>query len=115
LFEGRLTVAPEQAEFLAGVIKKAAASLGEQGVSQDELQRALEPTLTSIKDIKRNNRYWIESVLNLCGRHPQQLQWPLTITEGFAGITADQLTALAAQYLRDDQAATVIVTPAAAK
>lgn len=115
LLEARLTVAPEQAEALARVIKKVAAALGEKGVSRDELQRALEPTMTSIKDIKRNNRYWLEAVLNLCSRHPQQLDWPLTISEGFAAITAEELTALARQYLREHQAATVIVTPGGAK
>ena len=111
LLKGILTVAPVQAQPLAKVIKEVAADLGRKGVTQDELHRALEPTLTSIKDSKRNNRYWLESVLNLSSRHPQQLQWPLTITEGFAGITAEELTALAALYLQEQQAATVIVTP----
>ena len=111
LLKSSLIVAPEQAQALAKVVKEAAGSLGDQGVSEDELHRAMEPTLTSIKDIKRNNRYWMESVLNLSGRHPQQLQWPLTISEGFAAIKAEELTALARQYLRPDQAATVIVSP----
>ena len=111
LLESRLTVAPEQAQPLAKVIKEVAAALGSKGVTEDELHRALEPTLTSIKDIKRNNRYWLESVLNLCTRHPQQLQWPLTISKDFAGITAEDLTVLAARYLQEQLAATVIVTP----
>ena len=115
LLKSSLTVAPDQAQPLAKVIKEVAAALGSKGVTQDELHRALEPTLTSIKDFKRNNRYWLESVLNLSSRHPQQLQWPLTITEGFAGITADELTALAARYLLESQAATVIVTPGGKK
>ncbi len=112
LLQGSLIVAPEQAASLAGVIKTVAAGLGEQGVSEDELRRALEPTLTSIKDLKRSNRYWMESVLNLSSRHPQQLQWPQTILEGFAAIKAEELTLLARQYLKPEQAATVIVSPA---
>ena len=111
LLKSSLVVAPDQAAALAKVVKEAAAGLGDQGVSEDELHRAMEPTLTSIKDIKRNNRYWMESVLNLSGRHPQQLQWPMTISQGFAAIKAEELTALARQYLRPDQAATVIVSP----
>ena len=111
LMKASLIVAPEQAEPLAKIIMEVAGSLGTKGVSKDELHRALEPTLTSIKDIKRNNRYWMESVLNLSGRHPQQLSWPLSITEGFTGIKAEELTSLARQYLGPDQAATVIVGP----
>jgi len=113
LLKSSLIVAPAQAEALAKVIREVAASLGSQGVSEDELRRALEPTLTSIKDIKRNNRYWMESVLNLSSRHPQQLQWPLSILEGFAAIKAEELTSLARQYLAPEQAATVIVSPKA--
>ncbi|MDD2463003.1 MAG: insulinase family protein [Desulfobulbus sp.] len=112
LMQSSLIVAPEQAESLAQVIKDVAASLGEKGVGEDELHRALEPILTSIKDIKRNNRYWMESVLNLCSRHPQQLDWPHSIMEGFAAIKAKELTALARQYLKPEQATTVIISPA---
>lgn len=115
LMQTSLTVAPEQAQALAGVIKGVAADLGRRGVGEDELRRALEPTLTSIKDIKRNNRYWLEAVLNLCSRHPQQLAWPLTISEGFAEIKAEELTALAARYLQESQGATVIVAPGGGK
>jgi zinc protease len=92
-----------------------AADLNRKGVSEDELRRALEPTLTSIRDIRRKNRYWMESVLNLSSRHPQQLQWPQTMLEEFAAIKADELTALARQYLAPERAATVIVGPRAMK
>ncbi|MCL2458085.1 MAG: insulinase family protein [Desulfobulbus sp.] len=113
LMKSSLIVAPDQAESLARAIKAVAAGLADKGISEDELHRALSPTLTSIKDIKRNNRYWLESVLDLSSRHPQQLQWPLTILEGFAAIRADQLTELAKQYLAPERAATVIVSPMA--
>lgn len=111
LMRASLIVAPDQAASLAQVLREVAASLGRKGVTGEELRRAMEPTLTSIKDIKRNNRYWMESVLNLATRHPQQLQWPPTILEGFAAIKAEELTALAHQYLMPEQAATVIVGP----
>jgi zinc protease len=111
LLQSTLVVAPDQAAPLARVIRETAASLGSKGVGEDELRRALEPILTSIRDIKRNNRYWMESVLNLSSRHPQQLQWPLSIIEGFAAIKAEELTALAKRYLQPELAATVIVSP----
>lgn len=111
LFEASMVVAPEQARSLDGAIREVARSLVEKGVSEEELRRALEPTLTSIRDLKRSNRYWLEVVLNLSSRHPQQLVWPLSIIEGFSAIKAGELTELARDYLSPDQAATVIVTP----
>jgi zinc protease len=106
-----LTADPDQAEFLAAKIREIASALTREGVNEDELRRALEPTLTSIRDMQRTNRYWLESVLTLSHRHPQQLQWPLTIREDFTAITAADVTALAERYLREELAATVIVTP----
>ncbi len=111
LLQGRLTVAPEQAESIAEIIKGVAADLGKRGVQEEELKRALEPTLTSIRDYKRTNRYWLEAVLGLSSRHPQQLAWPETISEDFAAIQAGELTELARQYLGEDKAATLIVRP----
>jgi zinc protease len=115
LLTGSLIVAPNQAEPLAQAIKEVAADLGRTGVSEDELRRALSPALTSIKDFRRTNRYWMESVLNLSSRHPQQLQWPRTMLDDFAAIRADELTALARQYLAPERAATVVVGPTAVK
>ncbi len=106
-----LTADPDQAEFLAEKIREIASVLSREGVNEDELRRALEPTLTSIRDMQRTNRYWLESVLNLSHRHPQQLRWPLTIREDFTAISAADVTALAERFLREELAATVIVTP----
>ena len=111
LLQASLTVAPEQAEPLARIIARTAAELGAKGVRPEELQRALEPTLTAIRDARRTNRYWLDGVLGLSSRHPEQLRWPLTITDDFAAISVEELTALAAAHLRAEQAATVIVRP----
>ena len=111
LLQASLTVAPDQAEPLARIIARTAAELGRKGVRAEELQRALEPTLTAIRDARRSNRYWLDGVLGLSGRHPEQLRWPLTITDDFAAITAAELTALAAAHLGAEQAAVVIVRP----
>ncbi|MBM9536356.1 M16 family metallopeptidase [Desulfobulbus alkaliphilus] len=106
-----LTAAPDQAELLAAKIREIASELGRKEISEEELRRALEPTLTSIRDMQRTNRYWLESVLNLSHRHPQQLQWPLTIREDFSAITTTDVAALAERHLHEDMAATVIITP----
>jgi Predicted Zn-dependent peptidases len=114
LMQSALIVAPDQAESLARTVKDVAADLNRNGISEDELHRALEPMLTSIKDIRRKNSYWMTSVLNLSSRHPQQLQWPLTILEECSAIKAKELTELARRYLAPERAATVIVGPMAA-
>lgn len=111
LLQANLIAAPEQAEEIAALITDVAADLSINGVTEEELRRALEPTLTSIKDYKRTNKYWLEAVLSLSGRHPEQLEWPASITEDFGRIKADELSLLARQYLAKDIAAIVVMRP----
>jgi zinc protease len=115
VLRARMIVAPDQADMLTRKLKEVGAGLAREGVTGSELERAVEPVLTSIKDMVRSNRYWLESVLVLSSRHPQQLQWPLTIEKDFAAITEQEISALAAQYLQPDKAAEVILLPEPAK
>ncbi|WP_417912927.1 M16 family metallopeptidase [Candidatus Electronema sp. TJ] len=103
---------PGQAAQLAGKLKQAGKELAAGKISADELTRAVEPTLTSVRDMVRTNRYWLESVLVKSSRHPQRLEWPLSIESDFAAVKAEELEALAAKYLQPDKAAEVILLPA---
>ena len=106
-----LVVDPDQAEMLVKKLKEIGTELAATGVNEEELERAVEPTLTSIRDMVRNNNYWLNSVLVQSSRHPEQLEWPLTLEEDFASITAEELSALAKQYLQPDKSAEIILIP----
>ncbi|HBI15546.1 MAG TPA: peptidase M16 [Desulfobulbaceae bacterium] len=110
-----LTVDPTRAGELAEHVVALATELREKGVQEEELRRSLGPSLTSIKDMMKTNRYWLESVLTLSSRHPEQLAWPLTIERDFAAITAAEISALAARYLQPGAAAKIVFRPAHAK
>ncbi|MCI5145509.1 MAG: insulinase family protein [Candidatus Electrothrix sp. AR3] len=106
-----MVVDPPQAVALGNKLKQVGAQLASGKVTAEELERAIEPALTSIRDMVRTNRYWLESVLLHSGRHPQRLEWPQTIQPDFAAITAIELTNLAKQYLSAEKAAEVILLP----
>jgi zinc protease len=106
-----LTVDPEQAEEVAAKVREVGEIMAREGVSEAELTRALEPSLTSIKDMKQTNRYWMDSVMTLSSRHPRQLEWPLTIQEDFASITAPEISEFAARYLKPEVSAEIIFMP----
>lgn len=108
-----LTVDPRQVRLVAERVREVGANLAVSGITEEELQRALEPTLTSIKDMVRTNRYWLQSVLSLSSRHPEQLTWPLTIQSDFASITTEEVGELAARYLQYDSAAEIMFSPVA--
>lgn len=92
-------------------ILKIAADMGDKGISQEELQRGKQPTLTSINDTIRSNGYWLSSVLTLSSRHPQQLLWPTTIVTDFSAITKEEIEGLATRYLDNRRAAVAKALP----
>ncbi len=106
-----LVVEPEKIELLKQEVFKLAEELRRGGVTEEELARAKAPSLTSIKDMIRTNNYWLNSVLSLSSRHPEQLGWPTTILAEFGAITKEELTALAANYFNNSKSAVAIVTP----
>jgi zinc protease len=98
-------------QLVAEKVREVGSSLAVSGITEEELHRALEPTLTSIKDMMRTNRYWLQSVLSLSSRHPEQLTWPLSIQSDFAAITKEEVAELAARYLQPDTAAKIMFSP----
>lgn len=110
-FYGIVGVDPEQADAVAEVIVEIARDLRAEGVSNDGLQRALRPVLTSLRDRVRGNRYWLESVLSGSQEHPERLEWARTMSEDFAAITAGEVETLAREYLDPDEALRVLLIP----
>jgi zinc protease len=104
-------VEPSKTQDLAAEVLYIAEGLKEEGPGQDEFARALDPTLTRIKDLRQNNSYWLNSVLLGAGRYPQQLQWCRTFESDYRSITADEISMLAQLYLNSDRAATIIIDP----
>ena len=100
-----ITIDPGQAKLVRAAVFGVARDIAEKPVSRKELIRIIAPIQTSIRDMQRTNRYWLESVLALSGRHPEQLQWPLTIVGDFAAITPAEIQKLARQYLQERRSA----------
>lgn len=112
-----VTVDPERAGEIADVVTAIAADLAANGVSEDELDRARQPILTSIRESVRTNGYWLGSVLAAAQEYPERLDWSRSRTADFEGISKAEVDALAKAYLGSDRAfrAVVLPTPAAAK
>ena len=109
------TVAPEQARAVADAIRAVAAALAQGGVTDEELGRAKQPILTSLRESTRTNGYWIGSVLSSAQEEPQRLEWSRTRYADNESVTASELTALAKQYLDPARASEFIVLPETAK
>lgn len=105
---------PPRAKTVADLIVEIANDLAEKGVTEDELERAKKPLLTSLRESARTNSYWLNAVLSRAQERPQVLDWCRSRYSDFEGITKAELDALAKTYLGSTRASRVIVLPAAA-
>ena len=100
---------PKKVGLIEREVKKIASDLSENGVDDDELQRALEPVLVRIKDLRRQNNYWLDMTLTASQRYPQQLEWNRTIMSDYRSITREYLSSLAKKYLDPSKAAVLVI------
>jgi zinc protease len=104
---------PAKTKEIQDVVVAVAADLQSNGVSQDELDRAKNPVLTSIRETERTNRYWL-TVLGRAQEKPEVLDWARSRREDFAAITKADIDQLAKAYLGPEKAHRVVVHPFAA-
>jgi zinc protease len=106
-------VDPPRARSVADLIVEIANDLAQSGVTEDELERAKKPVLTSLRESARTNGYWLGSVVSRVQERPEQLDWCRTRYADNESITKADLDALAKTYLPAPRASRVIVIPAA--
>ena len=111
LLKTYLLVDPAQAAQMAAEVKNITTELAARGITQDELQRALDPALARIKDLRQENTYWLNSVMLGAYRHPEQLDWARVMEKDYAAIHLGDINSLAKQYLDNRKAAEMIVVP----
>jgi len=94
-----IPLAPETIDRVDAEVTAILEDIRAKGISADELQRAVEPTLKGIRDRFRENDYWLETVLAGASRHPVQLEWSRTIMADYAGIRTSDIEGVARRYL----------------
>ena len=111
VFHIYIHVDPKKADMVVTEVNKLISDLVRSGVTEEEMKRSLDPTLTSIKDMRRRNGYWLNTVLSGSKNHPVQHNWSRTIMKDYASIKVDELDKIAKKYLNNEKAAIIIVKP----
>lgn len=106
-----VSVDPEDADTVVAAVKTIIADLNRDGVTPDELERAVKPTLNGIRDMRRENGYWLNTVLTGSRENPEQIDWSRTIVEDYRSITPEEVSGLAARFLENEKAASVVIRP----
>lgn len=100
---------PKSAEVISKIIA-IADDLAKNGVTEEELGRAMKPLLSGIEQQKRSNAYWLGTVLGRSQSKPEVLDWAREMEKDYASITKEEVSALAAKFLTADRARSVLVT-----
>ncbi len=100
---------PDDIEKLVEVSESLAASLAQNGATDDELDRARKPALADIDKMLRDNSYWLSSVLSGSQQEPRKLELARNRTSDVESITLKEINDLAAKYLTPDNAIKVII------
>lgn len=107
-----VTIDPGQAEEVTQVISQIAEELATgESITEDELDRAKKPQVTSIEEMRRTNRYWMGSVLESSQEYPQRLDWSRTFVDDYKNITVEEVNELATEFLKEENQVSVVITP----
>jgi zinc protease len=111
-FQSSVTIDPPRAAQVADIIVSIAADIAEKGITEDQLERAKKPVLTTLRESARTNGYWLGSVLSRAQERPEVLDWCRSRYADNEGITVAELNELAKSYLPASRASRVTVVPA---
>jgi len=106
-------VEPAQAQQISDLIVTLGNDLAQNGVTEEELNRARQPALTAARESVRTNNYWGGTVLGRAQERPEVLEWARTRLPDLEAITAAELSALAKTYLGAARASRVTILPVA--
>ena len=100
----RITLDPAEAEKVRAAVLSDAEDLAKHGVTEDELNRARLPVLTSLRETERTNAYWLNAVLAAAQEQPWRLDRARDRYSDHEAIAKAELDALAAAYLSPERA-----------
>lgn len=101
---------PKHAAKLGPIVRELGAKLAAEGATEDELERARKPLLTALTEQRRNNAYWLSTVVAPSQSQPQRLDWARSMIADFSGSSLKDLNALAKEYLAADRAVVIRAT-----
>jgi len=103
---------PGKVQTVLSEVRQIADMLSQTQLTEDEVKRVMEPILTGLKDLRRTNGYWIDSVMSGSARHPRQIEWARSIVEDYNVIGAEDIRQMARTYLDNVRSASLVIRPA---
>ncbi|HKJ89715.1 MAG TPA: insulinase family protein, partial [Oceanipulchritudo sp.] len=111
VFRAVVGVDPAKADLIQEALLDIGTDLAREGITGDELVRAIEPVKASIRERRRTNGYWLNSVLLRSQGEPRRLDWARSFEGFWDTITVEEVEALARQFLQPEDALPIQIQP----
>ena len=102
-------VKPERVEFVYNKLKEIIHSLTLQTITKEETDSALKPVINHLEIVRKNNNYWLNSVMANSYIYPQKFEWAGNMPYDYGKINYIEMNGLARKYLSIDQSALIII------
>ncbi|MBF0378490.1 MAG: insulinase family protein [Desulfamplus sp.] len=109
-----INVAPDKVDDMLSHVESIADSMTTEQITDKELDLVLEPIWTYIKDIRRTNGYWLDSVMAGSLQHPEKIEWAATMDEDYRSVSLDEIHELAEKFCNRKRAAFIVIQPSGA-
>jgi len=100
---------PEDLDLLHRSMRDLADQLSQQGANQDELDRSLKPLLGMLEKSKRDNGYWLHTVMSQSQSDPTRLDLARNRDQDYSSISLSEINALAKQYFAAENAMSISI------
>lgn len=101
---------PEKVDKLVEACQDVAKSLAADGVTDEELERLLEPIVNRRRDAKRTNGWWLSGIAR-AQTEPEQLDILRSGDAFYSSVAASDITPMAKKYLLPERASIAVVNP----
>jgi len=102
---------PTQVEIVQETFLEIARKIVEEGITDDEFERAIKPILKEIDIIVRQITYWLTMVINNSQEYPIFLDWAKSFKKSYETMTKEDVQAVANKFLDAQKAIMVEALP----
>lgn len=111
VFRAVVGVQPDRIGEIESILLQIGDDMASDGITEDELVRAIEPIKSQIEEYRRTNGYWLNSVLLRSQDEPRRLEWARSFAGFWETITVEEINELAAEYLQPEAGLPVRILP----
>lgn len=105
-----VTTSSDKLETVGEQIVRLADDMANNGIMQEELDRAVKPLISALEKNRVTNDFWMEFLKNAQAR-PEKLRWRPADEARYRNIKLKDIQALAKRYLKRENAICVLVKP----